>query len=117
MKMIEQHNNQGSDHTQKAKWLYSRSLAPTRHSWPLGCVRLPNKACGPNRTMNVEKQAEATKRFWICVIPIKTPVNDPVESLQQCANQRCIDNEQSESHLEKLQQQSGSMKTRRCKMF
>lgn len=37
-----------------------------------GCVRLPTKACGSNRTMNVKKQTAAMKRFWICVIAIKT---------------------------------------------
>lgn len=103
------------DHTQKAVQQVSGT---NKAQLAFGvCVRLPNKACGSNRTMNVKKQAEARKRFWICVIPIKTPMNDPVDSLQQCANQRCIDNEQRESHLEKLQQQSGRMKTKRCKMF
>lgn len=56
------------------------------HTWPLRCVwgRQP-RPVGPTelwmqkkKKKKRKKQAEATERFWICVIPIKTQMNDPV---------------------------------------
>lgn len=44
-----------------------------------------------------QNQAEATKWFWICVIAIKTQMNDPAGCSQWCANQWGIDNEHTES--------------------
>lgn len=62
MKMIEQHNNHGSD--PESQVAVQQVSGTNKAQLAFGvCVRLPNKACGSNRTMNVKKQAEATKRF------------------------------------------------------
>lgn len=105
------------DYVWKAEWLYSRSLALTSHTSHLGFgwghwdVWVQQGYGWKKKKQNMhththihtyKKQAEVRMRFWICVIPIKSQMNDPASSLQWCANQRCIDNEQTGSCLEEV---------------
>lgn len=116
LKMLDDHNNIGS--WPESQVTVQQVCGTNKAHLAFGiCVRSPTKACGSNGAMNAKKQTKATTRLWICVIPIKTQMNDPAGSLQRCANQWRIDNEQTESRLEELQQESGRMKAKWCKMF